>query len=87
MNKIKNDYRYELNKMLRLCQDKIIKINDKVDIKQDTVIDVKDFEEIMKASDELFKPVLYWESKDNDEAWFNVISEEITYRFIFKNNS
>ena len=87
VNKIRNDYRYELNKMLRACQDKIIKINDKADIKLDTVIDVKDFEEIIKASDELFKPIIYWESKDDDEAWFNVISGEITYRFVYKNNS
>ena len=87
INKIRNDYRYELNKMLRVCQDKIIKINDKADIKLDTVIDVKDFEEIIKASDELFKPIIYWESKDDDEAWFNVISGEITYRFVYKNNS
>ena len=87
INKIRNDYRYELNKMLRICQDKIIKINDKADVKLDTVIDVKDFDEIIKASDELFKPIIYWESKDDDEAWFNVISGEITYRFVYKNNS
>ncbi len=87
INKIRNYYRYELNKMLRICQDKIIKINDKADIKLDTVIDVKDFEEIIKASDELFKPIIYWESKDDDEAWFNVISGEITYRFVYKDNS
>ena len=87
INKIKNDYRGELNKMLRLCQDKIIKISDKVDIKQDTVVDVKDFVEIIKVSDELFKPILYWVSKDKDEAWFSVISGDITYRYVFKNNS
>lgn len=87
INKIRNDYRGELNKMLRFCQDKIIKINDKADIKLDTVIDVKDYEEIIKASEELFKPILYWESKEGDEAWFNVISGEITYRFIFRKNS
>lgn len=87
INKIKNDYRGELNKMLRLCQDKIVKISDKVDIKQDTVVDVKDFVEIIKVSDELFKPILYWVSKDKDEAWFSVISGDITYRYVFKNNS
>ena len=47
---------------------------------------VKDFGEIIKVSEELFKPILYWESKESTEAWFSVMSNEITYRFIFRNN-
>ena len=86
INKIKNNYRKELNRMLRLCQDKLVKIKDKVDIKQENVVDVKDFGEIIKVSEELFKPILYWESKESTEAWFSVMSNEITYRFIFRNN-
>ena len=86
INKIKNNYRKELNRMLRLCQDKIVKIKDKVDIKQENIVDVKDFGEIIKVSEELFKPILYWESKESTEAWFSVMSNEITYRFIFRNN-
>ena len=72
--------------MLRLCQDKLVKIKDKVDIKQENIVDVKDFGEIIKVSEELFKPILYWESKESTEAWFSVMSNEITYRFIFRNN-
>ncbi len=84
INRIKNDYRRELNRMLRLCQDRIVEVKDKVDIKQENIIDVKDFGEIIKVSEELFKPILYWESKEKDEAWFSVMSHEITYRFVFK---
>ena len=86
INKIKNNYRKEINRMLRLCQDKIVKIKDKVDIKQENIVDVKDFGEIIKVSEELFEPILYWESKESTEAWFSVMSNEITYRFIFRNN-
>ena len=45
---------------------------------------VKDFGEIVKVSEELFKPILYWISPRNDEAWFTVMSHGVTYRYILK---
>jgi len=83
-NHIKNEYRYELNKILRLCQDKIVQVSTQLDMKNEKTIDVKDFGEIIKVSEELFKPILYWNDKDKDEAWFSVVSSHITYRYILK---
>lgn len=85
MNRIRNEYRQELNRILRLCQDKIVQISTQIDIKNEKIIDVKDFGEIIKVSEELFKPILYWCAKDKDEAWFCVVSNHITYRYILKN--
>lgn len=84
INKIKNVYKYELNRILRLCQDKIVQVSAQPDVTATTIIDVKDFGEIIKVSEELFKPILYWASKETDEAWFYVMSNSVTYRYILK---
>jgi len=83
-NHIRNEYRQELNRILRLCQDKIVQVSTQIDIKNEKIIDVKDFGEIIKVSEELFKPILYWSAKDREEAWFSVVSNHITYRYILK---
>ena len=84
MNKTKNEFRQELNRILRLCQDKIVQVSSNLEVDTTNVIDVKDFGEIVKVSEELFKPILYWISPRNDEAWFTVMSHGLTYRYILK---
>ena len=85
INTIRNKYRQELNKILRICQEKIVKVRNKPIIREESIVDVRDFGEIIKLSEELFKPILYWESKE-DEAWFIVMSNDIVYRFILSDN-
>lgn len=84
MNKTRNEFRQELNRILRLCQDKLVQVSSKLEVDTTNVIDVKDFGEIVKVSEELFKPILYWVSPRNDEAWFTVMSHGVTYRYILK---
>ncbi len=84
MNKTKNEFRQELNRILRLCQDKIVQVNNDLEIDTSNVIDVKDFGEVVKVSEELFKPILYWISPRDDEAWFIVMSHGVSYRYILK---
>lgn len=81
---IKNEYKLELNRILKSCQDKIIMVTKKIDVEEDNVIDVKDIVELIKLSEELYKPILYWNSDNEQEAWFCVISNSMTYRFILK---
>ena len=81
---IKNEYKLELNRILKSCQDKIIMITKKLEIEQSNVVDVKDFVELIKLSEELYKPILYWNSDNEQEAWFCVISNAVTYRFVLK---
>ena len=85
INTIRNEYRQELNKILRICQEKIVKVRNKPIVKLENIVEVKDFGEIIKLSEELFRPILYWESKE-EEAWFIVMSNDIVYRFILNNN-
>lgn len=84
INIIKNEYRQELNRILRLCQDKIVQASINPIIDKENIIDVKDFSEIIKLSEELFKPILYWFSEENEEAEFSVISDNLVYRYILK---
>ncbi|MDR0979415.1 MAG: DUF5305 domain-containing protein [Lachnospiraceae bacterium] len=80
--RVNSDYRIELNRILRAFQDKIVQIKTNVDVTND-IIDVKDFSELIKLSEEIFKPILYWDSK-KEEAYFYILANNATYRFILK---
>ena len=81
---VRNEYRQELNRILRLCQDKIVQVSQNPTIDKENIVDVTDFGEIIKVSEELFKPILYYYSEENEEAEFSVISNSIVYRYILK---
>jgi hypothetical protein len=80
--RVNSDYRIELNRILRAFQDKIVQIRENVDVNND-IIDVKDFTELIKLSEEMFKPILYWDSK-KEEAYFYILANNATYRFVLK---
>ena len=73
-----------MNKILRICNDKIVEVNTKPNDEEIEVVFVKDFGEIVKISEELFKPILYYSEKDDKEAWFSVMSGKTSYRYILK---
>lgn len=83
-NTVRNEFKLELNRILRICQDKIVKVSTKPSDENVEVVIVKDFGEIVKVSEELFKPILYYGEKDKEEAWFSVVSGKTTYRYILK---
>lgn len=83
-NVVRNEYKYELNRILKICQDKIVQVSTKPSDEEFEIVYVKDFGEIVKISEELFKPILYFNAKENEEAWFNVISGKTSYRYILK---
>lgn len=84
VNKIKNEFRTELNRIIKLCKEKLVQVDNLNDSSSQNIIFVKDFEEIYRISEEVFKPILYWISPKNNEAYFTVISDEMTYRYILK---
>ena len=84
VHKLKNEYKYELNRILKLCKDKIVEVSTKPNDEEQEVIFVKNFGEIIKISEELFKPILYYNEKENEEAWFSVVTGKTSYRYILK---
>lgn len=83
-NRVKNEYRQELNKILRICQDKIVQTKSRPEVDMKNTVEVKDFAEMIKVSEELFKPILYWTDNEKEEAWFIVMSNQVIYRYILK---
>ena len=83
-NVVRNEYKYELNRILKICQDKIVQVSTRPNDEEIEVVYVKDFGEIFKLSEELFKPILYYNAKENEEAWFSVMSGKTSYRFVLK---
>lgn len=81
--KIKNNYRRELNRILRICQDKTIKINSIPEMEEKSVITVKDISEIVKLSEELFKPILYYHDEENEKSHFFVMTNTMSYTYIY----
>lgn len=82
-----NQYRKQLNQILKLCDEKIVELSKKPVFDEDKVVDVKDFEEIIKVSEELFKPILFWDDLIEERAYFAVMTNNIQYRYILKNKS
>ena len=83
-NTVRNEYKLELNKILKDCQEKIVEIESKIELDGQGIIDVKEFDEIIKVSEELFKPILYWNNDLDEESWFCVVGNTMTYRYILK---
>lgn len=83
-NRVRNEFRQELNRILKICQDKIVQVSTRPIEKPEDVVLVKDFGEIVKISEELFKPILYYFDSQKEEAWFSVMSGKTTYRYILK---
>ena len=84
INIVRNGYRQELNKILRICEEKIVQVSSDPALEKESILDVKEFGEIIKVSEELFKPILYWYNEVNEEAYFYVLCDEMIYRYVLK---
>lgn len=83
-NTIKNEYKMELNRILKGCEEKIVEVKEKIEVDGQNLVSVKEFEEIIKVSEELFKPILYWNNENEEESWFCVLGNNIVYRYVLK---
>ena len=83
-NVVRNEFRQELNRILKICQDKIVQVDTKPITTPEDTVTVKDFGEIVKVSEELFKPILYYYDNEKEEAWFSVMTGKIIYKYILK---
>lgn len=83
-NRVRNEFRQELNRILKICQDKIVQVSTRPHDNPENIVYVKDFGEIFKVSEELFKPILYYFDNEKQEAWFSVMTGSTIYRYILK---
>ena len=82
LNTVRNNYKLELNRILKSCEDKVVKLSKNVELKGKEVIEVNDFGELIKLSEELYKPILYWNSNLKEESDFFVITNNVIYKFV-----
>ena len=83
-NKISNTFKSELNQILNICGDKIVKISSNNTMYGNSIIELSDINELVKLSEETFKPILYYQVPNKNIAWFYVVLEKEIYRYILK---
>lgn len=83
-NRVTNIFKLELNQILSVCGDKIIKVDSNNSIYGENIIEVSDINELFKLSEEAYKPILYYQVPNNQEAWFYVVLEKEIYRYVLK---
>lgn len=83
-NNVRNEYKVELNKIIKGCSEKIVESNSRIDIEGQGLVDVREFAEVLKVSEELFKPILYWNNEKEEESWFCVLGNNVVYRYILR---
>ncbi len=81
--KYRSKFFITINKILKDYSNRIIEVNNFVNIENWEVIDVKDFKELIELSNEAFEPIFYFRRKfnHNSEAWFCILRDKILYRY------
>ena len=80
---IRNEFKLELNRILKSYEDKIVEIQDLKQIDVEHATKVKDILQLRKLAEEALVPI-YCYVKDDKEAYFIVTKYENSYIFILK---
>lgn len=82
---IGNEFKLELNRIMKSCESKIVEIEDLNHIDISTATKVKDISQLLKLSDEALVPIYcYVKEEPEQEAYFIVVKYEKCYIFILK---
>ena len=81
---MKNSYKSEINYIMRSYQDKMVVVNSSPQIEGKNVIGIENIDELIKLSEELYKPILCYENEDETETDFIVISDDTVYIYVVK---
>lgn len=73
----------KIEKILRKYGDIIITLQEEPNIKIDSIIEVKELEELIHMEEEIREPILFYNTKKSG-AVFMIISQNIIYRVILK---
>ena len=84
INSIKNEYKLELNRIMRSCESKLVEIEDLKQIDIEHATRVKDITQLLKLSDEALVPIYCYIKEDPEEAYFIVTKYEKSYIFILR---
>jgi len=77
-------YLKQLNRLIAPNAEVIVKVKNKIDLKQRNIIDVESMSELLDAQSELRIPIAYYETKANKEGYFVIVNGQEIWRYIFK---
>lgn len=83
-NRVISPFKEELNQIFNEYSDKIIKVYSKNNFIDSKITEVRDINELLKLSEETIKPILCYQSREKQEAWFYIVSDNEVYRYILK---
>ena len=75
----KDEYSNKLRKILKDYDSIIINITKMPKLNDNKIVEVTNFKELVDVELELHKPINYIEVKENKEAWFLIITNDITW--------
>ena len=82
---IKNEYKLELNRILKSCESKLVQIEDLKQIDIENATRVKDIYQLLRLSDEALVPIYcYIKDEPAEEAYFIVTKYEKSYIYILR---
>ncbi|MBR6034140.1 MAG: hypothetical protein IKP28_05365 [Clostridia bacterium] len=85
LNSIRNEYKLELNRIMRSCESKLVEIEDLKQIDIEHATRVKDITQLLKLSDEALVPIYCCIKEEPDEeAYFFVTKYEKSYVYILR---
>ena len=77
-------YINKLNKIISANADVIVKVKNKIDLKDHKIIEVESINALLDAQNELRIPIAYFETKSNREGYFVIINGKEVWRYVFK---
>jgi hypothetical protein len=83
-DKQQSKYINKLNKIISANSEVIVKVTNKINLKNNNIIEVESIEELLDAQNELRIPIAYFETKRNQEGCFVIVNGKEAWRYILK---
>jgi len=83
-DKQQSKYINKLNKIISANSEVIVKIKNKINLKNSNLIDVETIDALLDAQNELRIPIAYFETKKNKEGYFVIVNGKQVCRYVLK---
>lgn len=81
---IQSKYINRLHKIMTANSEVIVKIKNKINLKNHNIIEVESIEALLDAQNELRIPITYFETKRNKEGYFVIVNGKEAWQYILK---
>ena len=81
---VKSEYRKNIDRILKEYSEIIVEVTYSIEHDDLTIIDIKEFDDMIDLEQEYKSPILHYEKIHGYESWFVIIKDNFMYRYIFK---